>query len=213
MRKTIITAGEFFFHSSQQNLKERSLEDASQLEITLLLRAWGNGDQHALERLTPAVYDELRRLAQWHLRREGPDHSLQATALVHEAYLKLVDAQVAEWHDRAHFFAIAARLMRRILVDAARTRQAEKRGGDAARIEFDEAVHGVPVRSDELMRLDEALEAMAQFDERKAKVVELRFFGGLTVAETAEVLKISEQSVLRDWRLARSWLARELDAG
>lgn len=187
------------------------MEEVSQVQITRLLRAWGGGDEEALNRLTPLVYDELRRMARGYLQREGPENSLQATALVHEAYLKLVNARVAEWQDRAHFFAISARLMRRILVDAARTRIAEKRGGGAVRVEIHESLDGAPLDSDQMVRLDDALEALAKFDARKAKVVELRFFAGLSVEETAAVLKISEPSVLRDWKLARAWLAREME--
>jgi RNA polymerase sigma factor (TIGR02999 family) len=186
------------------------LEEASQVEVTQLLRKWGEGDAGALKRLTPLVYEELRRMARGYVRREGPDNSLQATALVHEAYLKLVDAGVAQWQDRAHFFAISARLMRRILVDAARTRAAGKRGGAALRVELNESLDGVPLDSDQLVRLDDALHALAKFDARKADVVELRFFAGLSVEETAAVLKISGQSVMRDWKLARAWLAREM---
>lgn len=178
-----------------------------------MLQAWGKGDEAALDRLTPVVYDELRRMARRYMRRENPDNSLQATALVHEAFLKLVDVRIAQWHDRAHFFAISARLMRRILVDAARTKEAAKRGGAAVRVELNESVDGTPMRSDQMLRLDEALDALAKFDVRKASVVELRFFGGLSVEETADVLKISAQSVMRDWKLARSWLAREMEDG
>lgn len=180
-------------------------------EVTQLLQAWGKGDPKALDRLTPVVYDELRRMARRYMRRENPENSLQATALVHEAFLKLVDASVAQWQDRAHFFAISARLMRRILVDAARTKDAAKRGGGAVRMEIHESIDGAPMQSHQMVRLDDALEALAKFDARKAQVVELRFFGGLSVEETAEVLKISEQSVMRDWKLARVWLARELE--
>jgi RNA polymerase sigma factor (TIGR02999 family) len=179
-------------------------------EITQLLRAWGQGDGEALNRLTPVVYDELRRMARVYVRREGADNSLQPTALVHEAYLRLVDARVAQWQDRAHFFAISARLMRRILVDAARGKAADKRGGEAIRVELNESLDGAPLDSDQMVRLDDALGALAKFDSRKADVVELRFFAGLSVEETAAVLKISEQSVLRDWKLARAWLAREM---
>jgi RNA polymerase sigma-70 factor (ECF subfamily) len=180
-------------------------------EVTQLLQAWGKGDPQALDRLTPVVYEELRRMARRYVRRESPDNSLQATALVHEAFLKLVDGSAAQWQDRAHFFAISARLMRRILVDAARTKDAAKRGGGAVRLEINESIDGTPMQSHQMVRLDDALEALAKFDERKAQVVELRFFGGLSVAETAEVLKISEQSVMRDWKLARVWLAREME--
>lgn len=187
------------------------MEPASRDEITKVLRAWGSGDEEALNRLTPVVYDELKRIAAGYMRREGPENSLQPTALVHEAYLKLVDASFTEWQDRAHFFAIAARIMRRILVDAARSKEAGKRGGRAIRVEINESIDGMPLQSDQMMRLDDALNALAQFDARKADVVELRFFGGLSVEETAEVLKISPQSVMRDWKLARSWLAREME--
>src|ERR1039457_4730176 len=150
-------------------------------------------------------------MARGYVRREGSENSLQATALVHEAYLKLVDARVAQWQDRTHFFAISARMMRRILVDAARTREAGKRGGGAIRVEINESLDGTPLQNEQMVRLDDALNALARFDPRKADVVELRFFGGLSVEETAEVLKISTQSVMRDWKLARSWLAREMD--
>ncbi len=189
------------------------MEEAPVVEVTELLRAWGNGDAEALNRLTPAVYDELRRMAHGYVRQEGSENSLQATALVHEAYLKLVDARVAQWQDRAHFFAISARLMRRILVDAARTRVAAKRGGAAVRVEINESLDGAPLDSDQMIRLDDALDALAKFDARKADVVQMRFFAGLGVDETAAVLKISAQSVMRDWKLARAWLAREMDAG
>ncbi len=189
------------------------MPSGSQAEITKLLRAWGGGDGAALDRLAPMVYTELRAMARRYMRREGPGNSLQATALVHEAYLKLVDLQVAEWQDRAHFFAIAARMMRRILVDSARARDAGKRGGGAVRLELNESLDGQPMRDDQMVKLDDALRALAKFDARKAQVVELRFFGGLSTEETAEVLKISVPSVLRDWKLARAWLAREMDAG
>jgi RNA polymerase sigma factor (TIGR02999 family) len=194
-------------------VQEILLEEAPVVEVTELLRAWGNGDAEALNRLTPAVYDELRRMAHGYVRQEGSENSLQATALVHEAYLKLVDARVAQWQDRAHFFAISARLMRRILVDAARTRVAAKRGGAAVRVEINESLDGAPLDSDQMIRLDDALDALAKFDARKADVVQMRFFAGLGVDETAAVLKISAQSVMRDWKLARAWLAREMDAG
>jgi RNA polymerase sigma factor (TIGR02999 family) len=186
------------------------LDEPSQAEITQLLKAWQGGDDKALDRLTPAVYAELRRIARRYMRRESPDNSLQATALVHEAYLRLVDGKMAVWQDRAHFFAISAQMMRRILVDKARSRAADKRGGQAVRMELNESLDGSPVANDEILRLNDALDALAAFDERKAKVIELRFFGGLSVEETAEVLKISPQSVMRDWKLARAWLAREM---
>jgi RNA polymerase sigma factor (TIGR02999 family) len=186
------------------------MPEPSQIEITTLLKAWHGGDRGALDRLTPAVYTELRRIARRYMRRENPDNSMQATALVHEAYLRLVDAKVAQWQDRAHFYAISAQMMRRILVDAARTREAGKRGGQLNRVELNESLDGSPMTGSQTLRLNDALDALAVFDPRKAKVVELRFFGGLSVEETAEVLKLSPQSVMRDWRLARAWLAREI---
>lgn len=175
-----------------------------------MLRAWGTGDHTALERLTPLVYAELHRIAQRYMRREKPGNSLQTTALVNEAYLKLVDLTQVSWQGRAHFFAISANLMRRILVDAARARGAGKRGGQAIRIELNESLDACPLRPEQLIRLDDALRALAELDPRKAKVVELRFFGGLTTEETAEVLNVSGKSVLRDWSFSRAWLMREL---
>ena len=187
-------------------------------DISRLLKAWGTGDQTALDRLTPLVYDELRRMARRHMRGERPGNTLQTTALVHEAYLRLVDAKSMERKDRAQFFALSARIMRRILVDAARARASEKRGGrvehagHSEAVDLDEIAGNSPPLSAELLALDEALNDLAGIDPRKAQVIELRFFGGLSVEETAEVLKISPQSVMRDWKLARAWLARELQA-
>jgi RNA polymerase sigma factor (TIGR02999 family) len=179
-------------------------------EVTDLLVAWGGGDNDALQRLIPMVQRELRRIAQRCMRGERVEHSLQATALVNEAYLKLVDAQRVKWQDRAHFLAMSARLMRRVLVDHARARGYQKRGGNAVKVTLSDA-HG---RSDERPRdvvaLDEALDALSKFDERKARVVELRFFGGLSVEETASVLDVSVDTVMRDWKLAKAWLQREL---
>ena len=186
------------------------LTSAPSVEITRLLRAWSGGDQAAFERLTPVVYDELRRIARGYMRHERPDHTLQATALVHEAYLHLIDVQNVGWQDRAHFFAVSAQMMRRILVDRARARVTGKRGGAAAHVQLDEIPEVGSWRAIELMALDDALTAMAKMDPRKAKVIEFRFFAGLSVEETAEVLKISPQSVMRDWKLARAWLEREL---
>jgi RNA polymerase sigma factor (TIGR02999 family) len=188
------------------------LEEDGKLDVTQLLRAWGGGDERALDRLAPLVYDELRGMARRYMRLENAANSMQATALVHEAYLKLVDASIAQWQDRAHFFAVSARLMRRILVDAARARASNKRGGGAVRLELNESIDGAPLEHRQMLRLDDALEALAKFDPRKAKVVELRFFGGLSVEETAEVLKVSVQTVMRDWKLARSWLLREMES-
>jgi len=180
-------------------------------DITALLRAWSGGDQAAFERLAPAVYAELRLIARGYMLHERQGHTLQATALVHEAYLRLIDLQNVGWQDRAHFFAVSAQMMRRILVDRARARVTGKRGGAAARLQLDDEIPEVGSwRASELMALDDALTGMAKMDPRKAKVIELRFFGGLSVEETAEVLKISPQSVMRDWKLARAWLQREL---
>jgi len=184
--------------------------DHSNPEITRLLRAWEAGDQEALDRLTPLVYDELHRVAHRYMRRENPGNSLQTTALVNEAYLKLVDMRDVTWQDRTHFFAISATIIRRILVDAARARSAGRRGGDAVRMQLNESLDGLSVRAEELVRLDDALDALARIFPRKAKVVELRFFGGLTAEETAEVLKVSAKSVLRDWNFSRAWLTAEL---
>lgn len=177
--------------------------------VTNLLVAWGQGDKAALERLTPLVYKELRRLAQWHMKRERVGHTLQATALVNEAYLRLVDINQVQWQDRAHFFAMAARQMRRILIDAARKHGNEKRGGDVQKVSLDEGLL-VPDRAEELVALDDALEALAKMDERRGQVVEMKFFGGLSVEEIAEVLNVSPDTVKRDWRLAKAWLGREL---
>jgi RNA polymerase sigma factor (TIGR02999 family) len=184
-------------------------------EISILLKAWGTGDQAALDRLTPLVYAELHRVARRHIRREG-ENTLQTTALVHEAYLRLVDAKGLACKDRTHFFALSARIMRQILVDAARARVAAKRGGDVPALDHSEGVNldeiagNASQKSAEVLALDQALEGLAHVDARKARVIELRFFGGLSVEETAEVLDISPQSVMRDWKLARAWLVREL---
>lgn len=188
------------------------------VEITALIRAWGDGDQTALDRLTPLVYDELRRIARRYIRNQRQAITLQPTALVHEAYLRLIDVKSAGWRDRAHFFAASSQIMRRILVDAARARASQKRGGGAEHRNHSTAVNldEIPAlsgsdRSVELLALDDALMRLAQKDGRKGKVVEFRFFGGLSVEETADVLKVSPQTVMRDWRLAKAWLTRELD--
>ena len=178
--------------------------------ITELLKAWGSGDGTAMERLTPIVYAELHRMARRSMEREHPGNTLQTTALVNEAWLRLVDGARVDWRDRAHFFAISAQVMRRILVDAARARQAGKRGGGVLRLDLKESLDAAPPQDRELIALDDALQALAQFDPRKCKVVEMRFFGGMSVEETAELLKISPQSVMRDWKLARAWLVREM---
>jgi RNA polymerase sigma-70 factor, ECF subfamily len=186
--------------------------DTPAAEVTRLLRAWGAGDQEAFQDLAPLVYGELRRMAGRYMRRENEGNTLQATALVNEAYLRLVHLDGVNWQDRAHFFAISAQMMRRILVDAARARRAGRRGGGAHVLNLDENIDGVWLRDRKLVDLDEALELLAQFDPRKAKVVEMRFFGGLSVEETAEVLKTSSKTVMRDWSLARAWLLRELSS-
>jgi RNA polymerase sigma factor (TIGR02999 family) len=181
-------------------------------EITRLLRAWGGGDQAALDQLAPVVYGELHRLARRYMHRENPGNTLQTTALVNEAYLRLVDVTNVTWQDRTHFFAVSAQMMRRILVDAARARASRRRGGYAPRVNLDETIDAAPMRARELIALDDCLNALARMDPRKARVVVLRFFGGLSVEETAEVLKISPQSVMRDWKLAKAWLGREMGA-
>jgi RNA polymerase sigma factor (TIGR02999 family) len=184
-------------------------------QITSLLKAWERGDQAALERLTPLVYAHLSRMARAYMRKEQSGNTLQATALVHEAYIRLIQANEVKWQDRAHFFGICANLMRRILVDAARTRAAVRHGGDARRVsasdlKLDQIPDVGPARDDEIVALNDALNALSEWDARKARVVELRFFGGLTAEETAEVLKVSPHTVRRDWSLARAWLNREL---
>ena len=179
--------------------------------ITQLLLKWKDGDSSARERLMPLVYDELHRLAGRYLKRERANHSLQPTALVNEAYLRLVDQQKVEWQNRAQFFGLAARLMRNILVDHARSRQAAKRGGQDYRISF-ESIHQPGINPEvEFIAVNEALERLEIFDPQKARVVELRFFGGLSIEETAEVLQIGHATVERDWKLARAWLRRELE--
>ena len=195
----------------------RAVTASETADITVLLRAWRAGDRSALDRLTPLVYGELRRLAYKFMQQERRDQILQATALVNEAYLRLVDIRAVDWQDRAHFMAVAAQTMRRVLVDAARARAAEKRGGNMERAAHGASgvdLDGIPApetdRAVEVCALDELLDALARIDPRRAKVIELRFFGGLTVEETAEFLQISPQSVMRDWRLARAWLTREL---
>jgi RNA polymerase sigma-70 factor, ECF subfamily len=181
--------------------------------ITALLVAWSQGEQSALEQLTPLVHSELRRLARSYLRRERSSHTLQTDALVNEAYVRLVDLSRVEWRDRTHFFALAARLMRRILVDYARSRRYQKRGGGAALLPLDAACRVAIDRDADFVDLDDALAALAVVDARKAQVVELRFFGGFRVAEIADALHVSEETVLRDWRIAKMWLLRELSGG
>ena len=184
-------------------------------EVTVLLRAWSQGNQAALEQLAPLVYRELHRMARRYMRNERAGNTLQTTALVNEAYLRLVDVKGAVWQDRTHFFALSAQMMRRILVDAARARVSAKRGG-GKRVRHSQAVDldAIPdlgsQKGHELVALDDALHELARFDPRKSRVIELRFFGGLSVEETAEILKISPQSVLRDWKLAKAWLLRAM---
>ena len=185
------------------------MADAAVPAVTTLLRAWRLGDRAAFERLTPLVYDELRRRARFDLRGERPDHTLRPTALVHEVYLRLVNLDQVDWQDRTHFFVLAARQMRRILVDSARARHFKKRGGGAFNVTFDEEL-AVSERASDLVALDEALELLAATDERKARVVELRFFGGLKNEEIAAALDISTDTVTRDWQMAKLWLRREL---
>jgi RNA polymerase sigma-70 factor, ECF subfamily len=183
---------------------------ASTHEVTRLLQAWGLGDDSALERLMPLVYNELHRLAHRYMAGEQPGQTLQTTALVHEVYLKLVDASDIDWQNRAHFYGLCARLMRRILIDFARSRNYQKRGGQIPHIELEEAATVSAVVGSELLAVDEALKQLAAVDARKSEVVELRFFGGLTVEETATALGVSEETVMRDWKLAKAWLLREL---
>ena len=184
----------------------------SPAEVTQCLEAWSNGDQSALDRLIPLVHAELYRLAKRYMGKEHSGHTLQTTALVNEAYVRLIDARHLKWQNRAHFFAISARLMRRILVDHARSHNYVKRGGEAQRITLEQAAVYSEERAPDLVRLDDALTALAETDLRKGQVVELRFFGGLSVEETAEVLKVSADTVGRDWRLAKAWLLRELSS-
>jgi len=183
---------------------------SSAQRVTQLLQDWSQGRDAALEELLPLVHQELRLLARRYMFGERPGHTLQTTALVNEAYLRLVNSRRVNWQNRAHFFAISAQLMRRILVDYARTRGYQKRGGGVPKVTLDEALVGPQEKGHDLVALDDALKTLAGIDPRKSKVVELRFFGGLSVEETAEVLKISPDTVMRDWRLAKAWLAREI---
>ncbi len=186
------------------------MANSSIADTTQLLRAWADGDSQALQQLTPRVYRELRRVAAHLLQNERPGHSLQSADLVHEVYLKLVNARELDWQHRAHFFAIASTLMRRILLDRARRKGAEKRGGKAQPLDLTQTLDVAQVQARELVALDDALDSLAEMDPRKARIVELRFFGGLSVKETAEVVKVSSETVMRDWKLARAWLLTEL---
>jgi RNA polymerase sigma factor (TIGR02999 family) len=186
-------------------------EVPSNEEVTQLLRAWGEGDQRALDQLAPIVERELHRLAHRYMARENPGHTLQTTALVNEVYLRLVDIKAVSWQDRAHFFAISARMMRRVLTDFARSRNYQKRGGGAVQVSWDEGLALSPEKDADIVALDEALTKFASFYPRQSQVVELRFFGGLEVEETAEALKISPVTVKRDWRFAKAWLMRAMN--
>ncbi len=188
----------------------KGMASISSHEVTQLLVAWGNGDQSALEQLMPLVYDELHRLAHRYMAQEHPEHTLQTSALVNEAYVRLLDQREVHWQNRAQFLGIAATSMRRILVDYARRRKRAKRGAGALQISLDEAALLSDARAAEMVALDEALEHLATVDQRKSQVVELRYFGGLSIDETAEVLKVSAGSVMRDWTLAKAWLRREI---
>ena len=186
---------------------------ASQADITGLLVDWGNGDQSALDKLLPLVERELHRLAHSYMRRENPDHTLQTTALINETYLRLVDQRKVEWQNRAHFFGIAARIMRRILLNYARDQNRQKRGGKAIHVSLSQAMIMPAEKDRELISLNDALDRLEALDQRKSRVVELRYFGGLSVEEAAEVLKVSPITVMRDWQFAKAWLAREMQNG
>ena len=185
---------------------------ASQHEVTELLRQWRGGDEEALDKLTPLIYDELHRLAHQYISRERPGHTLQTTALVNEAYLRLVEQKDVEWQSRAHFFAVSAQVMRHILVDYARQQAAVKRGGEFQKVELDGDAIVSRERAAELVALDEAMQALNEIYPRRSKVVELRYFGGLNNKEASEVLKVSQTTIERDWRFAKAWLYRELQA-
>jgi RNA polymerase sigma factor (TIGR02999 family) len=187
-------------------------EGPSKVEVTQLLKAWGSGDDKALEQLTPVVERELHRMAHHCMAREKPGHTLQTTALVNEVYLRLVDVHAVAWQDRAHFFAISARMMRRILTDFARSRNYQKRGAGAVQVSLDEGLIVTPEKGADIMALDEALTEFAVLYPRQSQVVELRFFGGLEVTEAAEALKVSPETVKRDWRFAKAWLLRAMSA-
>jgi RNA polymerase sigma factor (TIGR02999 family) len=199
---------------SAKRAEEMSLLPSSKPgEVTQLLLDWSHGDELALQKLIPIVYGELQRMAHHYMSRERPGHTLQTTALVNEAYERLIDTRRSRWQDRNHFFAVCAQIMRRILVDHARSHQYLKRGGGAQRVALDEGLEAYTDRNTDLVAIDGALTALAEVDARKAHVVELRFFGGLTVEETADVLKISPDTVMRDWKMAKVWLLRELSEG
>lgn len=207
-RKTYM--GTFWARAMSAYIISGEMDALEPAQITVLLRAWACGDSSALERLTPLVYEELRRMARRYMHQRTNGNTLQPTALVNEAYLRLVEIDALCWQNRTHFFAVSANIMRRILVDGARARSTVKRGGNAGRVDLNESVDGISQRAGELVALDEALAALEKMDERKARVVEMKFFGGLSVEETAEVLGMSPRSVMRDWNLARAWLMREM---
>jgi len=179
-------------------------------EITERLIAWGAGDRAALDQLLPVVYQELRRMAGNYLRQENPGHTLQPTALVHEAWLRLIDQARVDWRNRAQFFGVAAQMMRRILVDHAKAKHREKRGGDAVKLSLDDAINLSLERAADLLALDDALDELTRVDERKSRVVELRYFGGFTVEEIAQILEVSPETVMRDWKLAKAWLYQQI---
>lgn len=189
------------------------MRQTSSLDVTRLLQAWSDGDEEALHKLMPLVYEALHSAARHYMAHERPEHTLQTTALIHETYIRLVDVRKVKWQSRAHFLAICAQLMRRILIDFARSRDSQKRRGAAPHVDLDEALLVTAEPDFDLVALDGALNRLAQADERQSRVVELRFFGGLDVKETAEVLKISVDTVMRDWKLAKVWLFRELRRG
>lgn len=186
------------------------MSEGANHEVTSLLQAWSAGDEQALAKLAPLVYDELHRTAHRYMARENSGHTLQTTALINEVYLRLVNVQKVDWQDRAHFYAICARMMRRVLTDFARSRRYLKRGGDAVHLPFEEALFRGREDHPDIVDLDEALNILASMDQRKTQVVELRFFGGFSVEETAKVLDVSVETVYRDWKLAKVWLMREL---
>jgi RNA polymerase sigma-70 factor (ECF subfamily) len=189
------------------------MDTAEQEQLTVLLQAWSEGDKEALEKLAPRVHRELHRLAARYMAGERRNHPLQTTALINEAYIRLIGWKNAQWQNRAHFFGVSAQLMRRILVDAARARRGQKRRGDFSDTSLDEAFVFQPEKSPDLLALDEALTRLAELDPRKSQIVELRFFGGLNEVETAAVLGVSERTIRSDWKLAKAWLYRELSAG
>jgi RNA polymerase sigma factor (TIGR02999 family) len=190
--------------------RDKPLMKSSPHRVTTLLKKWSDGDETALEQLMPLVHDELHRLAHQHLRREAPGHILQTSALINEAYLRLIEQPQIQWQNRAHFFGIAARLMRRILVDDARKRNSAKRGGSLIQVPLDDATSVAQEQAANVVALDEALKTLETIDARQGQIVELRFFGGLSIEETAEVLKVSPGTVMRDWTFARAWLRNEM---